>query len=924
MRAFLILPVVLLASLLAAGAVLLSTPALLVPTAQWAVARFTPMRLEVAGLELSLPALDLRAEALHLYQQDTQGPALFSMLDFRGSTTLRDLWQGNLLATDIRAASIVVYVDTDDTAPDPTPRQWLEYSRYLPRQTDIGSIHAIRSGEAVAIFPLVNLQGSRLAQGGFQVSAEVDHNGETHYVQLQTTALDEVGQRAGIIINATVEAANSDSRAELAGTITADARDLHYDLSLTAALKDVATLLEAFPGAPAVSGSLTLQGRLAGDRSGYQLTDSIVKLDNAPAYTFEASGSLRRQGHADPVLALVASGQMDSFEHLLRWLDFDVSPLGSVRASIALSGTPAAIAVDQLTIVSENSEGLWISLNGSSGAGSLGAARLPPESQFSLYVHAPSLAALNPWLAQPLTLDAGPGWLSATLLENQGQLRLQDIKGQLGRAEDILLNINGNIASIDLQTLSHPEAFKGINLDWDIASPDVAKAADSLQFELPAYLQVDGQRIEARGRLQYRQQQVDLLDLQASLQGQQTTATATGNIHDVTGHYQVKVRLDYTSTNSALLESLSGLPLEPVRGELNLTLNPLETLVAGTTRVGTTDISTQAALAHREGQVTSLSATIASPRVQLGDLGLQAETGVNASYRPVEQLDPVLERGSLRRALELVPRYPLDLRINLGALRGAATAFDALDIHITGEQNQYLLREFDFSYADARAEIRGIVDITLDPPRFSVAGQALSVPLSSLGQDLGLKQNISGTLNLRGGLSAGGLTAAELLTTLDGTLGIALEDATIEGAAYDVLASGLLNWLFSGAALRKSTSVDCVMAQFSVAQGIARTQDIFIESPNMIATGIGELDLPQKQMSLTLTPRSRLRTIQVPSSISLRGDMASPRTSISPVTATLDVYSEAMLFLPRLVLKIFGAGKPAETTEHPCKIMPVQ
>ncbi|HEY7775959.1 MAG TPA: hypothetical protein VIC02_05395, partial [Kineobactrum sp.] len=90
------------------------------------------------------------------------------------------------------------------------------------------------------------------------------------------------------------------------------------------------------------------------------------------------------------------------------------------------------------------------------------------------------------------------------------------------------------------------------------------------------------------------------------------------------------------------------------------------------------------------------------------------------------------------------------------------------------------------------------------------------------------------------------------------------------------------------------------------------------------ATGIGEFDLPHQQMSLTLTPRSRLRTLQIPSSINVRGDIANPRTSVSPVTATLDVYAEAMLFVPRLLLKIFGPGKSGENTVHPCEIMPLQ
>ncbi|HEY7776798.1 MAG TPA: hypothetical protein VIC02_09670, partial [Kineobactrum sp.] len=607
MRAFLIVLVVLIASLLAAGTTLLTVPAVLVPTVQWAVARFTPMRVELAGLELDLRTPGLRAAELHLYQQGTDGPALVSVLDVQGSSTLRDLWQGNLLSTDVRAASIVVYVDSGDTARDPSPRQWLQYLRFLPRNTAIGSLHAVSSGETVSIFPLRHIQGSRLSGGAFEASAQAHYNGDIVDLRLQTTALDEAGRREGIAVNAGVIALGGDIHAELAGRVRGDEDDVHYDFSVTAAFEDVATLLAPFPDVPPLSGSLALRGQLRGDSSGYELTNSTLELDNTPAYTFEASGSLSRPAHAEATLALVASGKMDGFEHLLRWLDLDLSPLGSVRASIALSGTPAALSVDQLTIVSESSEGLWITLNGSSDAGSLGAARLPPDSQFSLYVQAPTLATLNPWLAQPLAFDAGPGWLSARLLEDRGRLRLEDIKGQVGSAESALLSFNGNIASIDLQTLADPHAINGIELRWHVNSPDIIRAAHQLQIDLPAYLKINSHSVEARGRLhgngaqlalsethgeltgagvalrfenisavlrdkqryrpqalsgllrlavddtstlatylgdqvpsmgrvdasaelQYHQQQLDLLNLSATLEGEQTSAIATGNV----------------------------------------------------------------------------------------------------------------------------------------------------------------------------------------------------------------------------------------------------------------------------------------------------------------------------------------------------------------------------------------------------------
>ncbi len=305
----------------------------------------------------------------------------------------------------------------------------------------------------------------------------------------------------------------------------------------------------------------------------------------------------------------------------------------------------------------------------------------------------------------------------------------------------------------------------------------------------------------------------------------------------------------------------------------------------------------------------------------LADLGLQASDTQETDYRPAHQLNKETGDTSLPRLLESLPRYPIDLRITLGSLQGEATRFDNINVHLTGSGTTYLLEQFDFNYDGAPAEIRGIVDVSLDPPGVSIAGQAQAIPLNTLSRDLGIDTDISGSLNLRGGISAQGATGKDILGQLDGSVAFALENATVEGAAYDVLATGILTWLFSGAALEKSTYIDCTMAQFALNDGVARTEDLFVESPNMIATGVGTFNFPERTLALTLTPRSKSRSIQFPSSISLRGDMASPRTSVSAIAATLDISAEAMLFVPKLLLKVFGGGRSKESARRPCQTL---
>lgn len=1069
MRKLWILPVALLVALLAAGAALLSSPALLVPALQWGVERFTSLRLEVTGLELRPGTVGLSLETLHLYQQEVEGPALVSVLGFSGNSRLRDLWDMDFVNTTLSADSVIVYVAADDTAEDPTPEQWLQYLRFLPRQLDVATVHVINQHGDVSIFPVEDLSGRRRGSDGFSAELRADIDGAPLDVALVLSSIKQDLDRGSVNFSADVEAPDSATRAQLQGVFEAHAESIHYDVTVDARFPQVATLLAAFPGAPPVAGALSLRGRLAGDLQNYELTDAGLELDNRPAYYFEASGDLQRVDNADPTLTLVASGEMDSLQYFLRWLDLDLSPLGGIRASIALSGTLAATAVDQLTIVTESSEGLWITLNGSSGPGSLASTELPAGADFTLHAYAPGLAVLDPWLGQPIGFDAGPWQVSASLMEAEGDLAVRNIQAQLGADDATLLRASGETARIDLDRIGDPAGVQGIDMALAVTSPDLSIPAGwlgqtlppdfaleasatlrgngeelaltagsgiisnprlevgfhdaglrlhrdedyqplggqaSLRLQAPALEGLSGLagvtlpdlgRVDVATRVHQREQGIDLQAITASLAGPQLEITARGSARDISGSREVSLtstvdhldigglldvlapeanlpqnlgtvtggfklaasgaryslselalasppaaplwlrlegggdystvqdwqgtlNLDFDSDDRALLEALSGLPLAPVQGTLGLGMSPAKATLNSSTRVGRTDLELKVEASHSGGNLNGLSASLESPLARLRDLGLQASGTDEEDYRPAEKLEPVAEKTTLQRLLELAPTYPLDLRLALGSLQGDESQFDDIKVHITGADTTYLLREFDFVYASAPAEIRGVIDISLSPPGLSLAGHADSIPLNTLSRDLGIETDISGDLNLRGGLSAQGATGAELLSQLDGTVGIALEAATVEGAAYDVLASGILTWLFSGAAREESTYLDCVMAQFSLEDGVARSGDIFVESPNMTARGVGEFNLPARTLALTLTPRSKSRSIQFPSSITLRGDMASPRTSVSPVATTLDITSEALLFLPRLVMRILGIGKHDRTAQRSCVI----
>ncbi len=383
---------------------------------------------------------------------------------------------------------------------------------------------------------------------------------------------------------------------------------------------------------------------------------------------------------------------------------------------------------------------------------------------------------------------------------------------------------------------------------------------------------------------------------------------------------QGNLAVQYRLRDPSLLAALTGLRMNPLSGNLQVSSGDGITRVQGEGRAGDTLISLQGQLQHSLEKIDQLTLHLASPLVRLDDLGLQATQAQSDIYKPSEQIElKPLQR--LEQALLNAPQYPTDITIDATGIIGENTNINSFDLHFTGEDHRYTLRRFTLDYDSSVTEIRGIIDLNSRPAFASLAGEVSALPLNTLTRDLGMDRDISGKLHMRGGLSAMGTTGEALLASLDGNMAMALEDAEIQGAAYDVLATDLLGWFYSGAVLEKSTRIDCTMAKFLVDDGVASSDSLYIETSKIVATGNARLNLAQQTMKVDFTPLSKSRSLQIPSSIKLRGTFDNPTVTLSPVTAAFDAYAQILTLVPRIAGQIFGIKTNTDKL-RPCATNP--
>lgn len=603
--------------------------------------------------------------------------------------------------------------------------------------------------------------------------------------------------------------------------------------------------------------------------------------------------------------------QGPSLAVLKEWLgELPLEP-GPWRASARLSGNQQAVALTDIVLETGTEQTVLVRATGSVGTITIPDAGEDGEihaSDIALLVdaHTPDSAQLGILLGRDDIPALGPVQVSAKLSQSGQLFQLLDIKGVAG-TDELKLETSGQIGDL--------AAVRKVSLHNEVKGKELRKLLVNFipKFDYAGELgSLTGAftLVEKKG-----QWHVTGLKLAAGSEKRPLQLSLNGEIGDLTGLLKADVVGQAYIRDTALLQALSGLPLSPIEAKLQLGSSPHGVHGVINAEIGQTLLNVNTVVAFEGDSINSLQLFVDTPHLYLQNLFNVQHSLVPAQPAAV-QAQP---KGPLEQLRESPPSFPIDVAVRIGGISGDNSHIDSLAVRVTGIDHRYTLENFSAVYSNALAEIRGLIDLKTEPAVFSLAGSATALPLSAILTDVGINTNVSGALTLLGGITAIGDSPTQLVENLNGSIAIALENAVIEGAAYDLLATDLLAWVYSGALTEKSTYLDCTMAKFQLQQGVATTDSLYIESAKMVATGKAEFDLVKQRMDLRITPLSKSRKLQVPSEIRLKGPMSDPKAIVSPINAVADATSAALMLIPNLTMKLFGIGQSTQESYRPCQ-----
>ena len=671
---------------------------------------------------------------------------------------------------------------------------------------------------------------------------------------------------------------------------------------------------------PIDPGAWALQFTLSRLHDAFRLEDVSFVLGSPATVEVSLDGSidsLRLTPEGPPEISgirLALEGRSDNVQSLLRAFEAertDIPSLSTARLSAQLRGTLSRLGVENahLALAGKN-----LLLNADALSAQLHPRaerplqRLEGNLELSLASTDP-LAGLN--LPAPVALldsvqvDSRvvfrPGTLSASNIVASAQTLNGVLRAQ-GNIDNVL-KVQGLSLDVSLQALPLAQLAAGFQGDEPVAF------TKALPGQLSGSARVSGHRDSIA---------VEGIDL-ALIGGEAAGATLQGRAGLRDGVPTAQIEVAYRLDDRDLIESLTGQRLAPGSGSVVLDYRPRQLVVVLRSLMGDSDISAVLNATRDQGEISGLDLDINVPRLYLPDF-LGAPEAVNLDgARPQAREEEATPAATLP-SRDLLPAYPIRLEANIGEIVGDNTALDGFTFRISGSDQRYTLEHFDLDYAGGSAAFRGVADLSSEQVGISLAGSADAVPLTAIAADLGYGGDIEGTLSILTGMTARGDSVPALVQSLSGRLAAAVAEGHIEGAAYDLLATDLLGWLLRGGLLHDATDFHCAALNFNLRGGRAVSDRLYVLTRNMIASGTATIDLAEQQLELRLQPRARKRSVQMPSSISVRGALDNPRISISPIAATMDTTAKILFFVPELLLRLFGLGPNAEGRVQSCTV----
>ena len=177
-------------------------------------------------------------------------------------------------------------------------------------------------------------------------------------------------------------------------------------------------------------------------------------------------------------------------------------------------------------------------------------------------------------------------------------------------------------------------------------------------------------------------------------------------------------------------------------------------------------------------------------------------------------------------------------------------------------------------------------DARRDPPAITLAAEAPDLDLAGVLAAFGQPpQRGAGRLGVQADLRGSGRDTRALAATLNGSLGLAGVEGSVEAALLDPLLAPLRRSNVPLPALPARIAVSCLALRFAAEDGVLRSQAMLLETAIGRFGGGGAVNLRDESLALRLLPDIRTAGVALRAPVNVGGTLTNLRIGVDPAAA---------------------------------------
>ena len=519
--------------------------------------------------------------------------------------------------------------------------------------------------------------------------------------------------------------------------------------------------------------------------------------------------------------------------------------------------------------------------------------------------------------------DLGPLEAVGHLVIDGEKLGLEAIDVRLGDSAGTWAQVTGSLGDL--------LGFRDVELEVRIGAASVRDAAALFGREIPEIGSL-------AASFSIRDQDGSLGIERATLHVQlpeQFDLRVTGTFDDLVDLEEIAFDVAFEARDLSVIAALAETELSaigPVSFEGSVRGSAGSLRSRGQLRIRRTVIDGEFSAFLLPGERPALKFQVHSPLVHLPDL-LAAPRSSDAP--PEDRAGGGFEFGSWWRSHERLPLELLrafDAEIQFEAKRVTGyESFDLQDLRFAArlERGHLRIDEASADYENGRVSSRFELDVRSVTPKAAFELEAFNVDLTRLMSQLQYHTEYAGMLDLSIDLETEGSTAPEVRSNLRGFFGVMLRNGSIvnqysKALSFDVLHVSMPSFRPK---VNAEAPVHCLLALASIDAGVAEMETLYLEGEKITVTGEGQVDLPNDELALRLTPRlHEPGLVSVAATVDVSGPIGHPiirpsrRSMVTSALAAL--YQNAIRPFGALDRMIRGRDRRAfAAAEDPCGLV---